>query len=59
MKVHVHIYRVIAKAEFDIENAVGLDGASTIALSKAKANELVFSESDCEFITLPFEMKDG
>jgi len=58
VRVHVHIYKVIGKAEKDLD-AENTDEASKVALRSAKAGELAFGESDCEYIAIPYEVRQG
>jgi len=57
MNVHVHIYKVIGKAEKNL-CAGDTDEASKVALRSAKAGELAFGESECEYIAIPYAIKD-
>jgi hypothetical protein len=49
---HIHLYKVIAKAETDIE-ADGEEEALKTALEKK--DQLDFGKSDCKIIALDFE----
>jgi len=55
-KVHVHVYKVTAKAEveFDHANEASLEQRRAKALEMAKAGKIPFQKSDCEFIALGF-----
>ena len=56
MKIHVHVYKVVTKAEIDSEKFGSIEDAEKNALNLAKSNELNFVESDCRFIALGFEI---
>jgi len=55
-KVHVHVYKVVMKAEvsFDHSDGASLEQRQAEALEMAKADKLLFQKSDCEFIALGF-----
>lgn len=52
--VHVHVYKVIRKAEIDIDET-DLKVAMEEALRRAKNSELIFAQSDCEFLAEAFD----
>lgn len=56
MKTHVHVYKVISKAEIDSDKFDSIKDAEKNALNLAKSNELNFEESDCRFIALGFDV---
>jgi len=56
MKTHVHVYKVISKAEIDSDKFDSIKDAEKNALNLAKSNELNFEGSDCRFIVLGFDV---
>lgn len=56
-KIHIHIYKITAKAEVDFEpkDGVTLEQREGEALEMANDGKLQFKESDCELIALGFE----
>ena len=52
--VHVHIYKVIRKAELDVP-VTDVKEAMKLALENAKKGELIFGLSDCEFLAEGFD----
>lgn len=55
MKYHVHVYKIVAKAEFDFDDVEDEVEARKKALSKAKEDDGLFGESDCKLLALTFE----
>lgn len=55
VKVHTHVYKVVAKAELNLEVENEVE-ATKEALKIAKRDKLVFGKSDCQFIALPFKV---
>jgi len=55
-KNHIHVYKVIAKAEVDFEtsDSVSLEQHQEEALQMAKDDKLQFKSSDCNFVSLGF-----
>ncbi len=53
-KYHVHIYKVIAKAEIDTLAYNGIK-AKEMALEAVKAGLIKFLDSDCSLIAIEFE----
>ena len=58
MKVHLHIYKVVAKTECDFE-ADTVTAAQVEALDQAKRGQLDFGDSDCGYIASVFSAKGG
>lgn len=55
---HVHVYKVVGKAEvdFDHSKSISLEQREREALDMAKDGKLQFEESDCNFIALGFHI---
>lgn len=60
MKIHVHIYKVVAKAEINLVTKDEAE-ANEEALRIAKRDKLAFGKSDCEFLAISFntEVSNG
>ena len=56
MKTHVHVYKVISKAEIDSNKFDSIKDAEKNALKLAKTGEANFKDSDCRFIVLGFDV---
>lgn len=58
MKIHVHVYKVILKAEidFDKDEFDSVEVAESTALKLVESGELSLGESDCRFIALGFDV---
>jgi len=55
MKVHVHVYKVEAKAEIELD-AETVEQAQELALDQVKSHCVPFGESDCKYIAIPFKI---
>lgn len=55
MKMHIHIYKVLGKAEKDFPADTPAKEAKAKALQEAKEGKLDFNKSDCEFIAMDFK----
>ena len=58
MKVHLHVYKIAAKAEVDLQTDT-VEAAQEKALEQAQGHALSFGESDCEYIAIPWNAKGG
>jgi len=56
MKTHVHVYKVISKAEVDSDEFDSVEEAEAVALKLAELGELNFEVSDCRFMLLGFDV---
>lgn len=56
MKIHIHVYKVILKAEFDSDEFDSVEEAEAVALKLAEFGKLNFGESDCRFMALGFDV---
>lgn len=61
MKVHVHVYKVVGKAEITSErDTVEQAQADALAmLKKVEKPRHLFGKSDCEYIAMAFSVTSG
>lgn len=55
IKTHVHVYKVVSKAEVDSEEFETIEDAEKEALALARKELLDFGQSDCQFLSVGFK----
>jgi len=58
MEYHIHIYKIIGKAEVDLEKE-SVQAAQIEALQQAKTDSLQFSKSHCSFIAIASSIREA